>query len=303
MQEREHKMTDLVQQKITEYVQCDLMLASGPNWSKCKPGQLKKLAKNIHESGELLGDEPNLYGFVGTRLRNDLRLGPIVGGYFAVQYNDDEFHYNKNKKLRKIHIYPFARMFFMFFARSGKCLLQNTRFVGLPLTYSEAKADFHIALNNVFEKSGLDKLSMLTFSRDETPAKYFRREYKKSSRVTRLKVTDPAKNRLPKDYIYYNPQIERNKIIRESHLRDYSHLKRIELEVKEDQDLKGMHFGDLMYSEELQEMDYQIGDEKFTLRRNALRKFTFQVDMEAEQLPQKQFQEVINEIRQAAAVV
>ncbi|MDD1696592.1 MAG: hypothetical protein LUQ54_06815 [Methanoregula sp.] len=289
---------------MDDYIQCDLMDARGPAWEEHSTAQINKLVKLIHADMSLIGTEPNMYGFVGTRTEKKVGASEIVGGYFAVQYADKEFLYDKKKKLNIIPITPFARMFFVFFARSGKCLLQNTRFTGIPLTYTIAKSRFQLALNQAFNTCEMGKLSSLAFARTERSNSAFTAQLKRSLRISRVKIATPSTRRLPGNIKYYNPKVERNEIIRLSHEHDYQYLKSIEFEVKDDADIRNLHIKDAMRSGQTEEMDFYTKDEeKITLRRKVINKFIFKVDMEAEELPQKQFTSVLQEIRQAGAVL
>jgi hypothetical protein len=145
-------------------------------------------------------------------------------------------------------------------------------------------------------------LDLLTIAREETPAENFRIAYQQSTRVSRFKAVNPRAYALPDNYIYYNPEKERNGIIRESHLHDYEHIEKIELEAKAGSSLKHIHMSDMVQTAEVQEMDYSIGNEEFELRKEIKRKFTFQIDMEAELLPQEDFLTVIKTLRQSGAV-
>jgi hypothetical protein len=288
---------------MEEFIKCDFIEARGPAWGDHTAAQTRQLIKKIHEGRDLHGWEPKMYGFVGTRKIKDSMVGDIVGGYFAVQYADKAFQYDKKKKLVVVRVKPFARMFFLFFAKTGKCLLQNTRFDGLPLTYSEAKTNFHLALNRYFQECKMDKLISLAFVRTELLDSQFRKMMRQSTRVSRIKVASPSSRSIPQKQIYYNPQVDRNEIIRQSHQHDYAHLKRIELEVKDNADIRDLHLVDMMHSGTTEEMDVIRGDEKITLRRKVINKFTFNIDMEAEELPKDQFETVIQQLRQSGALV
>jgi len=288
---------------MDEYIHCNLMEARGPIWKNLSKAKVRKLIKEIHEGTNLMGQPPDMYGFVGTRLERNLSSSEIVGGYFAVQYAGKEFIYDKKKNLDVIDVAPFARMFFVFFARSGLCLLQNTRFTGIPLTYTEAKLRFQFALNRVFEKCKIGELEKLVFARTERTNSDFKAHMRRSTRVSRVKVANPARRSVSRRIKYYNPRVDRNEIIRLSHQHDYDYLESIELEVKENADIRDLHLKDVMQTGQTEEMDYYTrGEKKVTLRRKIINKFTFNVDMDAEELLQEQFTSVLQQMRESGTL-
>lgn len=282
---------------MTEKIHCDLMEVYGPDWASLTPKQVECLVNAIHSSQELFGDEPELYGFVGTR-----RMGNIVGGYFAIQYHDEEYHYTKDKELNIKKSNPFARIFFVFFAKPGKLLLQNTKFVGIPLTMEMAHAKFRKALDVTLRSCGISQTFNIAIAPEKTGDADFLSEFKRSTRVVRLKIENPTDSGIPVDFVYYNPQIDRNAIIRDSHRHDYPHLKRVDLEATTNGDLKKVHLRDLIYAGRPTEMQYFVKTEEFTLRREARRKFEFYIDMGSEQLPDENLHIVVETLRRERAV-
>jgi len=279
-------------------IHCDLREIYGPEWTSLSDDQIKCIANRIHKSEELFGGEPQLFGFVGTRKIGD----DIVGGYFAIQYSDEEFHYTKNKKLNKKHNNPFERVFFILLSRSGKVLLQNTKFVGIPLNMHIALRLFQEALNRILESCNVKQIYSLVLEPEKTKEADFLHEFERSTRVVELDISYPTADNIPEEFVYYNPQTERNEIIRDSHRHDYPHLKKIDLEALEGGDLKQTHLRDLIHAGEPQKMHYYIGIDEFTLRKDVKQKFEIRVDMEAEQISEENLLSVIKILRRERAV-
>lgn len=279
-------------------IHCDLLEIYGPNWVKLSGGQIKCIAETIHTSEQLFGSEPQLYGFVGTRKIGD----NIVGGYFAIQYSDEDFHYTKNKKLNITHSNPFERVFFILFANSGKVLLQNTKFVEIPLNMPIALRLFRSALDQILDSCNIQQTFNLALAPEKTGESDFLHEFERSTRIIKLEISYPTADNIPEGFVYYNPQRERNRIILDSHRHDYPHLKKINLEALEGGDLKQTHFRDLIHAGEPQRMNYYVGMEEFTLRKDVKRKFEIQMDMEAEQIPAENLLSVIEMLRRERAV-
>jgi hypothetical protein len=281
---------------MSKQIHCDLSGIYGPAWSEATDDQIDCLVKKI-KTVELFGKTPDMYGFVGVQV-----IDRIVGGYFALQYEKDDIYYKKNKELSTRHTTPFARVFFLFFAGTGRLLLQNTKFVGLPLSMYRARNRFKRALNRVLDDCGMHKVVSISMAPDTTPDQDFIEEFERSSRVVKLMVTDIAPEAIPEDFVYYNPQRERNNIIRDSHRHDYSHLKSVELEAKKNGDLKRTHLRDLIRAAQPKVMIYHIHGEEFVMRREAPRKFQYTVDMDVEQLPKDQMQAIIENLRRERGV-
>jgi hypothetical protein len=280
-------------------IHCDLLALYGPNWAELPPDKPTCIAENVHSFPQLLGTEPELYGFVGTRRIMD----NIVGGYFAIQYTNEEFLYNRNKELNIENHAPFARLFFVLFAKSGKVLLQNSKFAGIPLNMSRALGLFKKAIDQVLSICGVSKTFNIDLVPEEITDADFIKEFEQSTRVIGLEVSYPNGDNIPEGFKYYNPQVERNSIIRESHKHDYSGLKKVDLEAAEDGDLRKLHLRDLIYAGRSQFMRYYKELNEFTLRRVSARKFEFQVDMEAEQIPIENVLSAIEKLRRERAVI
>lgn len=282
---------------MAEKIHCDLMEVFGPDWASLAQEKIDCIANSVHSSKQLFGNEPDLYGFVGTR-----RMENIVGGYFVIQYYDEELNYKKNKELEIKHRHPFTRIFFTFFAKSGKLLLQNTKFVGNPLTMPIAHRKFRSALDQVFVSCGVTRTFNMAIAPEETEEADFVREYERSTRIVRIEVDYPTADGIPDDFVYYNPQIERNEIIKNSHRHDYPHLKKVDLEATDGGDLKQTHLRDIVYAGKPQLMRYYVGLDSFTLRKDVKRKFEFHIDMDTEQLKEEQLLSVVEMLRRERAV-
>jgi len=282
---------------MPEKIHCDLLEIFGPDWVNITPEQVDCLVNNIHTTGELFGEDPELFGFVGTE-----RVDSIVGGYFAIQYEEEEFHYDKKKQLDIRYNAPFSRIFFVLFASTGKLLLQNTKFVGIPLTMPRASSLFQDALNHTLPRCKIRQSFGLASAPEETTEQEFVEEFNRSTRVIRLEVTELNPGSIPDGFEYYNPQRDRNSIIRDSHRHDYSELKKVDLEAKEGGDIKKTHLRDLMFAAKPQIMKYYVGLQEFIMRRETSSKFEFYVDMKAEELSREQLLEVIERLRRERAI-
>lgn len=283
---------------MADKIHCDLMEIFGPDWENITPDQSECLVSTIHNMTELFGNSPSLFGFVGTE-----RIGNVVGGYFAIQYEEEEFHYDKQKKLEIRHNNPFARLFFLLFAETGKLLLQQTKFVGIPtLNMTIAQRLFREALDGVLTNCGLRRTIDIYTAPQKHQDEDFIKEFERSTRVSRLEVTNPNASRIPDDFTYYNPQRDRNEIIRDSHKHDYPELKKVNLEAKTNGDLRKIHARDIIYAAQPQSMTYYIDQEEFVMKREVTHKFEFRVDMKAARLPVNTIRDIIRFLRRERAL-
>jgi hypothetical protein len=288
---------------MQEKIYCDLLALYGPDWENLPQEKVLRFAELIHTFPNLLGTEPELYGFVGTRRITE----DIVAGYFAIQYETEELFYKRNKKRNTEKRSPFARLFFILFARTGKILLQNSKFSGIPLTMHRASGFFKSAIDYFLITSEIAKTFNIALVPDDTSPANFVREFEKSTRVIKLEVKNPNGDQIPEDFVYYNPQKERNLIIRGSHQHDYRNYKKVELEAAEDGDIKRTHMRDLIYAGgQPQYMQYFVKVEDHVveriLRKSTLRKVHFYMDMDAEPVPEEQSLAVIEMLRKEQVV-
>ena len=288
---------------MLEKVYCDLLALYGPDWENLSQEKILHFAQQVHTYPNLLGQEPALYGFVGTRRIAD----DIVAGYFAIQYETEELLYKRNKKLNTETRAPFARLFFVLFARTGKVLLQNSKFSGLPLTMHRALGFFKNSIDYFLITSEIVKTFNIALVPDEASDANFIQEFERSVRVVKLEVRDPKGDTIPQDFVYYNPQKERNTIIRGSHVHDYPNFKKVELEATTDGDIKKTHLRDLIYAGgRPQFMEYVLQVEGLledrVLRKSTLRKFHLYIDMDAETIAEEHARAAVEMLRKEQVV-
>jgi hypothetical protein len=280
-------------------IHCDFFEIYGPDWAELDQEQVDCLLERIDKM-ELLGDPPDLRGFVGTR-----RIGNTIGGFFAIQYQDIKEYFDRDKNRVLKPDAPFEKLFFILLADKGKLLLQNRKFVDIPLSMSKASDLLREALNGAMAECRLGKRFILGFYRPETDisADEFVQEFHRSTRVVRLSVTDPDPAKIPDDFVYYNPQRERNQIVADSHRHDYPNFKKVDLEAADSGDIRITHTGkDLVLAGTGQIMTYFIGEEQHILRREAATKFEVHVDMDAPQLKEDQMRAVLDMLRRERAL-
>ena len=274
-------------------IHCDFYEVFGPDWTRIGKDEATTIVRQI-ETMELVGREPDRCGFVGTA-----SLSTIVGGFFAIQYMAELLHYDAHKNPTKKTDTPFERLFFVLFAQSGKFVLQNRKFADLPLSMEMATRRVTEALSLALQLSKVGYvLGLSSPTEKRVEPEIFRSEFRQSSRVDRLSVDSPDAGRIPEGFVYFNPQIKHNQIIRESHQHDYPNFQKVDLEASINGDLKETHFAkDLVESGTPTLMKYSIGGREQVLRRTMPKKFQIYVDVDAEELDQGTLNTVVELLR------
>jgi hypothetical protein len=275
---------------------------SGVEWSNVSPEQIDCILRTVN-SLELIGDENDLYGFVGTTYLKD-----VVGGFFMIQFPTELLSYTLDKVANRETTKPAERVFFALLPKYGKILLQNRHFEVLPISMDAVHRRLQDALSRVLKgcKVGIViSLSPTTSLIGKTQLLEF---YRGSRRVSRIKVHNPNVKTIPKDLDYYNPRRERNEIIRDSRTIDYPKLKSLDIKAKDYEDLRDTHLGkDLIYTVTdsdpfIMEFDDQK-EKRRIVRRTAKRTpLEFHIDVSTDQVSQQTLMQVIEILEREAAL-
>lgn len=264
----------------------------GIDWPNLKQDQVDCMLSQI-QNMQLLGDAPELRGFVGIQ-----RIEDVVGGFFAIQYENEWEYFDRAKNRKVKRDSPFEKLFFIFFAKSGKLVLQNRKFTDIPLKMQTAERMLREALNEVFKACKVGFTIGFYPPEQEISVDRFVEEFQRSTRVVALSVSDPDPTKISDDMVYYNPQRDRNSIVLESHRHDYPNYKKIDLEASRNGDIKITHIGkDLIGAGKPQVMKYYIEQEEHILRPYAPTEFDFSVDMNASELSLDQFEAALGILR------
>ncbi len=261
-------------------IHCGYYEVFGPNWLSITNERAKNII-SVLERIELQGEEPFLFGFVGTGKTNY-----AVSGFLAIQYPTALRHYDKQKRLDLRNDQPFERVFFILFAKTGKLILQHKKFIDVPISMERVLELIQKALAEVLSRANIGFVFSINIPDKEIVRKeIFIEEFKNSDRVERLSISSPKANEIPTDINYYNPNYEKNPIIRESHQHDYPNFKVVDLEASENGDLKNTHLAkDLIRAGTPTLMRYSTNNETITLKNKIPSKFELYVDVDAESI-------------------
>lgn len=256
----------------TTKIHCDFFEVYGPDWENLTQEQVDCMLNRI-QSTVMFGDQRDVHGFMGTA-----RIDNVVGGFYAVQHEDRRY-YREDGEFKAVSDTPLATLFFIFYAKYGKLVLQNKTFPDTQLNMTRVRRLLRNALNDVFQTCGVGITLGLYPPESEISNERFVEEFQNSQQVLQIIVTDIDPDRIPDGIVYYNPQKERNEIIRESHRHDYRNFRKVNLESTEDGDLSSTHIGkDLIISGKPQQMEYRQDGQKRTLKRQVTRKIEIYVD-------------------------
>lgn len=280
----------------TSKIHCDFFEIYNIDWANLSPHKVSQLIEII-ENMELLGTAPHLFGFVSTK-----RLGDVIGGFFAIQYEDSRIYYARDKQYKIEQDEPYERILFVLFARTGKLLLQNRKLGSSNLKMPAIRDRFKEALNQAFSRAQIG--FTLGFYPPTTiiDKERFAEEFALSTRVINLIVENPDPNKIPEGFVYYNPQRERNEIIALSHKNDYSNYKKIDLEATSTGNIKNTHMGkDLIKAGIPRFMRYFVEQTERILRHRPLTKLEMHTDVGTIEFTLDQLSAIIDSLRREYA--
>ena len=259
-------------------IHCGFYEIFGPNWEKVDSERALQIM-SLMEKPEMMGEELSLFGFVGTS-----RADNAIGGFFAIQYQNALRHYDKVKRLDIKNDAPFERLFFIFFPQSGKLILQNKKFIGLPVSMEAVINRLTKAFAEVLSTSKVGYVLSINYpSHEDVPKEVFIQAFIRSERVDRLRISRPKSSEIPENMVYFNPQFDKNQVIRESHQHDYDNFEAIDIEASDNGDIKSTHIGkDLIRAGTPTLMKFVENNEEKVLQRSIVSKFELYVDVNAE---------------------
>lgn len=259
-------------------IHCGYYEVFGPNWNSASGEKAQKIISTL-DGLELLGEEPNMFGFVGTG-----KCESAIGGFLAIQYPAELRQYDKQKHLNLRNDKLFERVFFILFAKTGKLILQHKKFTDIPISFDLVSNLIKDALTEVFSRAKFGYVLSINSPEENINGKEtFETVFRSSERVERLRISSPNPNEIPTDINYYNPNFEKNPIIRESHQHDYPNFETVDLEASEQGNLKNTHLAkDLIHAGTPLLMKYSTNNEYRVLKRVIPTKFELYVDVNSE---------------------
>jgi len=286
----------------TTKIHCDILDISGVDWGNISSEQINCIIETVN-SLELLGNENDLYGFVGTTYLKD-----VIAGYFMIQFPAEFLSYTLDKTANRETTKPAERVFFTLLPTYGKILLQNRHFEILPIAMDAVYRRLQDALSKVFRECKVGVVISLSPVTSFVGREELVELYKSSKRVNRIKVQNPNVKTIPEGLEYYNPLRDRNAIIRDSRSYDYPKLKSLDIRAKDDEDLRKTHLGkDLIYTVTDSDpfvMEFEDQKERSRVVRRVARRtpLEFRIDVSTDQLSQQTLMQVIEILQKEVAL-
>ncbi len=187
----------------------------GFDWDSLNDNQREDIIKHIFEF-PLVGDVPNRFGFVKCERINENQ----IYGYFTQELEEGRHRYNDQKKEEKYIDIPFEDFFFILLFDDGLCLLQSRKIKNISMPTVEER--FAEALESVFKNLGVNFYHLmdctLTIGKDE-----FIRIFN-TENILSLKVDSLKGRTIPEDFKIFNPEAEKDSIVRAYFNDDFKHL-------------------------------------------------------------------------------
>lgn len=274
-------------------IHCDYLEIFGVDWENISDSMSSTLITTISEM-ELLGIEKDQYGFVSTT-----KIDTIIGGFFAIQYKAELLFIDDNKHQEQNTIFPFERLFFILFAHSGKLILQNRKFADISLNMNFAKEKILEAITVALKRSRIGYALNLNHPPEkEISPEVFQSEFIESDSVQQIEILAPDPQKIPEGFVYYNPQIDRNAIIRQSHQHDYANFKKVNIEARKIGDLKKTHIAkDLIEAGIPERMKFVSKGKSRTLNRQIPKKVEIYVDIDTDTIDLESLNKIIESLR------
>ena len=273
-------------------ISCDLKLIEGIAWDQITSEVKDKIWECIRSAG-WHGDSPRRFGFVGERRIND-----VLGAFFELEYGLEIRQFDDEKNLSQKEEPCFERILVVLFVDKGWLLIQQKKFMHRQMMQSTMEHYLKEALKKVFYDCGMSTTFSLSDVRLEIRKERFLEIYEKHP-VYRLKVRGLKDARLPPDQVYFNPEVDRNAILRESQEHDFRQLDSVTLEAYEpaEGDLREVHFAQgAIKAGQPEEMKALVERKKVTYRRSFTEDLEYYVDLDAESVAEEDLRQIIGDI-------
>lgn len=240
------------------------------------------------------GIEPNRYAIVGTR-----SIGSAIGGFFAVEYQREVLGIDDNKQERRSYQAEWEKTVFVIFPTIGTILLQSRQYPkGLP--EDRVDALFRQIMNEAFQQLGYGGVLIRSLGQREVPDSVFIEAFDNpNNRIEKMVVRNLRPDNVLESIIYYNPKIERNRILGQAFKSDFSRLDNIELDAGDKGDnLRQVFMAKAaVRSGENEEMRLtESSGEKRVIHRTIREKYEISVDADAEEIAEEDLQRLASPV-------
>jgi hypothetical protein len=190
----------------------------GFNWNLLSDNQKENIVKYIFKF-PLEGDVPHRFGFVKCEGINENQ----IFGYFTQEFEEEKHRYNDQKKEEKYIDKPFEDFFFIILFDAGLCLLQSRKIKNISMSTIEER--FTEALKSVFKETGVDFDTLEDISGNVEKDDFIK--IFNDENIVSLKVDSLKGRTIPEEYKIFNPDAEKDSIIRAFYNDSFRRLDKI----------------------------------------------------------------------------
>lgn len=282
---------------MSEEIHCEVLRITWPDWSSVSD-ELKESIWQVLSQRVEDGEAPSRRGFVGTT-----RFEDIIAGFFAhedrrlgVQYDED---WNREDR----EAAEFEHLFFALVLSQGQVILQRKR-IGrefVTMNMRTMRREFFNLLGRVLQRAG--------FPSDHITREPFHEERRKDYLIqifntypsTLIRVSNLLGRKVPEDVRLFNPDIDKDLILKQVLNGDYQHMDQLEAKAGETEgsDLRNAtSIRAAMLAGDPREVRAIVEARERTFRKTQHERFTMQLDTEAgEQVKEADLDRVVRIIR------
>lgn len=205
---------------MKEVVRFRVYFIAGPDWESLPKSRRIDLGKSIAES-PLFGKSPNRFGFAKVRyLRDDWVLG-----YFTQEFEAKRHKYDQSKHEHPYTDQPFEDSLTIVLLDQGLVFLQNRRFRDETISMTEVSQHFDFALRSIIRDSDLPYYGLEPYILKFDKAAFL--HLFPANNVLSVSVKNLINQVVPDDFVFFNPEAEKDLIVREmmnSDLKSFDEL-------------------------------------------------------------------------------
>ncbi len=182
-----------------------LFIVNGYDWDALAVDEQNRLINQLLRE-QFHGATNEQYGFAQTRVNQD-----VYYGHFTQQYEQVTTSYTSPRNRREETRYPFEDRFYLFVPRRNLFVLERRNFIRQPgLTPRGTEARIHKLIQDSLPRY---RISFEKFS--HTLSQEEMKDYFRNFPVVGLQVSGLRGRKVPEDFVFFNPNYEKNAVSRE----------------------------------------------------------------------------------------
>jgi len=193
---------------MRESIKFRVFFITGPDWKELSAARRAAIARSVAES-PLFGKEPDRYGFAKVRR---VKADWIIG-FFTQEFKTRRHKYDDAKHEHPYTDEPFEDSLTILLLDQGIAFLQSRRFRDESISMGDVLQNFDRALRSI-----LKPLEIPYYGLEPYIVKYDKEAFLRlfsTEYVLEVDVTSMLNRPVPEDFTFYNPEVEKNKIVKE----------------------------------------------------------------------------------------